>query len=62
MTDDFFHPDRVDDVGDQEPVIDRSGENTRAARLNPRLVFVNPDDYFGRFFFQDLLMEQMEQM
>lgn len=50
MTDDFFNPDRVDDVGDQEPVIDRSGENTRAARLNPRLVFVNPDDYFVRFF------------
>ena len=62
MTDDFFHPGRVDDVDDQEPVIDRSGENTRAARLNPRLVFVNPDDYFGQSFYQDLLMEMQEQM
>ena len=31
-------------------------------RMNPRLVFGDPDRYFGRDFYQDLLMEQQEAM
>ena len=31
-------------------------------RRNPRLVFTNPDAFFGRDFFYDLLQEQQEQM
>ena len=31
-------------------------------RINPRLVFTNPDVFFGRDMYHDLLMEQQEQM
>lgn len=31
-------------------------------RINPRLVFANPDVFFGRDLYHDLLMEQQEQM
>ena len=31
-------------------------------RSKPRLVYTNPDSFFGRDFFDELLMEQCEQM
>jgi hypothetical protein len=43
---------------DLDPVPVIQGERNRK---NPRLVYSNPDDYFGREFYHDLLMEQQEQ-
>lgn len=31
-------------------------------RINPRLVFTDPEEFFGRGFLEDLRMEQQEQM
>ena len=31
-------------------------------RRNPRLVFTQPDQFFGRDFYNELIMEQSEQM
>ena len=35
---------------------------TSACRQNPRLVYTNPDRFFGQDFYMDLLLEQMETM
>ena len=41
---------------------ERSETETKAARLNPRYLFIDPSSDFGRSFYQDLLMEMQEQM
>ncbi len=35
---------------------------SNVSRQNPRLVYTNPDRFFGQDFYMDLLLEQMETM
>ena len=52
-------------TGDQSETIEvpKQAENCpEVRRNNPRLVFVNPESFFGRDQYNDLLMEQQEQM
>ena len=53
-------------MNDCEPEADQHEQQERfyssCRRQNPRLVYTDPDKFFGRDFFSDLLMEQQEQM
>ncbi len=41
---------------------DQPRQQNSYCRNNPRLVYTNPDSFFGRDFYDELLMEQCEQM
>ena len=61
MIDGHVIPHRSENTNTPAVGSDKSGKDTWSARLNPRLVFTDPDAFFGREFYQDLLMEQQEQ-
>ena len=47
--------------GDRDRDLDlEQGTGKQYIRMNPRLVWNDPDDFFGKSFFNDLLMEQQE--
>ncbi len=53
------------DTGEKPEVIEEPKQMDpwpEVSRINPRLVFTNPDTFFGRDLYHDLLMEQQEQM
>lgn len=57
----------VDEIVTRDPNRDHDqgqalDDNQYVVRTNPRLVYGDPDEYFERSFFEDLLMEQWEQM
>ncbi len=41
---------------------DQPGPQCSYRQGNPRLVYTNPDSFFGQDFYDDLIMEQCEQM
>ncbi len=59
MDQDMMMPFPIEDEGQEQPV---PVVNHPCLRLNPRLVFTDPDDFFGRDFHEELIMEQCEQM
>lgn len=46
------------------PALEKESREIKPAKMqtNPRLVFTDPDDFFGRSFLEDLWLEQREQM
>ena len=55
----------LNDTGEKSEVIVEPKQADlwpEVSRINPRWVFTNPDAFFGRELYHDLLMEQQEQM
>ena len=53
-------------MNDRKPEKDQQEQHemifSSCSRRNPRLVYSDPDQFFGREFLNELIMEQQEQM